>query len=83
MAQNSLASAVFHTWRLVDAISASDYNGLSEANQEKVRMIISCGTINMGVNSNIRALLFQLFPEGTDTYDALTALLEYDAPPPP
>lgn len=80
---SGLGSKRFKTYHLVEAIKVSEYNALSENNQERIRMILSCGIADMTTGSDIRTMLFNLFPEGTDTYDNLTDMLAYTASPGP
>jgi len=77
----SLASSHFETYRLIEVIVPSEYNALSDANKERIKMILSCGTIDMRSGSFIREMIFGLFPEGTDTYSALAEMLTYIPPP--
>ena len=83
MAWNSLASSRFHTMHLLEVIVSdpAEYVALTDAKKARVRMILSCGIINMGENNPVKDEFFTLFPEGTTIGDNVLALLEYTAPP--
>jgi len=81
MPGNSLASDRFLTNHLLEIVLTypSEYAALSDADKDRLKMIISCGVINMNNGSYMREKVFEMFPSG-DIYDALTALLAYTAP---
>lgn len=82
MPSESLASDRFFTHYLLQIVLAypSEYAALSDVNKNKLKMILSCGIINMNNGSFMREKVFEIFPSG-DIYDALTALLAYTPPP--
>lgn len=74
-----LASVDFQTFRLVELMidHSDEFAALTGPERERVRMIISCGKIDMSLGSTIRARIFELFPEGTDIYADLTEMLSF------
>ena len=64
------------TYKIMNATVASEYNALSDANKAAYDLIISCGIISLDVDSDVLLKLFNLFPDGTDTYDNLVLLME-------
>ncbi len=70
----------FPTFRLFEAIDKPEFNALTTGNKDLVRMILSCGVIDMNVGSFIRDKLFEIFPDGTTTYTNLMELLSYTPP---
>jgi len=70
----------FPTYLFLEVIVASEYNALTNGQKEKLKMILSCGTVDMMVGSLVRADIFTLFPEGTETYDNLIYLLAPTSP---
>ena len=78
----SLASKRFYTYRLLNLILtySSEFTALTDGKKDKVRMILSCGIIDMNVGSTMRTEIFEIFPSG-DIHDDLTTLLSYTPPP--
>lgn len=70
----------FPTSLLLDNIVPSEFNALSAANKDALRMIISCGGIDMQEGTPNRTKFFALFPDGTTTYDNVMAILESTIP---
>jgi len=67
-------SYLIWAYKILDATNASEYNALSDANKDAYRLIASCGVVNFDEGSATYTKLFNIFPDGTTTYDALVAL---------
>lgn len=61
----------FPTGKILDCLSASEYNVLTDVKKDFVRIIISAGTINFRENSSIWNALHTIFPDGTATWTSL------------
>ena len=72
----------FYTSVLLDNIVAAESNALSDANKDALKMIISCGMIDMQEGTSNRTKFFNLFPDGTTTYANVMAVLEHNPPSP-
>ena len=73
----------FPTWKILDSMSSTEYNALTDAKKDYVRIIISAGNINFRENSAVWNALHVIFPDGTETWTALKTASEriYDASP--
>lgn len=72
------------TYSIYNLIDTSDWTGLSAANQQLVRDILSMGTVDASPGTSVRARMTALFGAGTATRTALSALAaKYDSPPIP
>lgn len=60
---------------LLEALDITEYNALSDANKERVKILLSCGTINLAVGSQARSILDTIFPIGTATNAAVKVLV--------
>lgn len=60
---------------LLEALDITEYNALSDANKERVKILLSCGTINLAVGSQTRSILDTIFPTGTATNAAVKVLV--------
>lgn len=60
---------------LLEALDITEYNALSDANKERVKILLSCGTINLAVGSQARGILDTIFPIGTATNAAVKVLV--------
>ena len=64
----------FYTYQIIEATEVSDYNGLSDDNKERYKMIISATIVDLSSGMKIRQALMNMFT-GTDTYDNLVAMV--------
>lgn len=72
---------VIPTYRIYNVIVASEFTALSAANQQLVRDILGMGTVDASPGTSVRARITALFPSGTATFTALSALAAtYDSP---
>lgn len=66
----------YSTGILFECIDQTEYAALTPAKQDAVRIILSCGDVNMKEGSKARTLLMTtVFPEGTLTYTNLMAVI--------
>lgn len=69
------------TYKIYNLIVAADFNALTTANQQLVRDILGMGAVDCSPGTAIRARIVSLFPNGTATFTALSALAAtYDSP---
>lgn len=69
------------TYKIYNLIVASEFASLIAANQQLVRDILGMGTVDASAGTQVRARIVALFPSGTATFTALSALAAtYDAP---
>lgn len=69
------------TYKIYNLIVASEFNALIAANQQLVRDILGMGTVDASPGTAIRARIISLFPNGTATFTALSALAAtFDSP---
>lgn len=73
----------FYTYRLLEVMDVNEYNALSDADTALLNALLSCGVIDITTGSSLRTFIFGLFPDGTNTYEALTELLAPVGPFPP
>ena len=66
------------THRILDATDSTEYNNLSDSNKEAYGLIISCGYVDLAVDSPTRIKLWNMFGEGTTTRTNLEDLLPSD-----
>ena len=60
---------------LLDALDFTEYDALSDANKEVVKIFLSCGSINIATGSKVRAVLGAIFPPGTATDTAIKSMV--------
>lgn len=65
------------TYRLLEAIVPQEYQGLSDIHKDYVRMIVSCGVIDLADGTTVREALNSMFGEESQTHENLEQL-EYD-----
>lgn len=63
---------IVYTSSILECIDATEYAALSDAAKDGVRILLSCGTVNMKAGSRCREILNQIFPSGI-THDAIVA----------
>lgn len=67
----------FKTWKILDSISPTEYNALSDTKKDYLKIIISAGEINFREGSPMwNMVMVTIFPEGTVTHTALKAMAE-------
>lgn len=59
------------TWRILECTKPSEYLALSDNNKDFFRIIISAQIVDMTDGSRVRSALLGMFPEGSETGDAL------------
>ncbi len=62
-------------WKFLDAIDPDELDALTAEQMEKLKMLLSLGTINLK-SANIRAILSRLFPTDSKTAAALRSLIQ-------
>lgn len=68
------APLIVPTYRIFNVLDATEFGALSAANQQRVRDILSMGTVDASTGTNARALLLSVFGAGTTTRANLVAL---------
>jgi hypothetical protein len=68
------AALIVPTYRIFNVLDTTEFGALSAANQQRVRDILSMGTVDASTGTNARALLLSIFGAGTATRAALVAL---------
>jgi len=58
------------TSEIMELIDPAEYLALSSENRDFLKIILSCGTVNMNPNHITRDWIFGIFPSG-NTYNAL------------
>jgi hypothetical protein len=61
---------IIPTSSILECIDPAEYAALSESAKDGVRLILMCGTVDMGARSTVRSYLDYLFPTGV-THTAL------------
>jgi hypothetical protein len=74
--EQHLASGETPTWKILEATNNAEYDALSAGYKNAYNVWVSAGTLNMSVGTAARNLFLNvLFPPGTLTNTALTAML--------
>lgn len=69
------------TYKIYNLIAVAEFTALSASNQQLIRDIIGMGTVDASPGTSIRARIVAVFPNGTATFTALSALAAaYDTP---
>lgn len=77
----SAVTMVVPTYKIYNLIVAADFTALTAANQQLVRDILGMGTVDASPGTAVRSRIVSLFPSGTATFTALSALAAtYDTP---
>ena len=63
--------SVKETYRIIDCLDISEYNALSDANKDFLRIVISAKVVNLDEGSQVRTKLWNIFPEGSVTGDKM------------
>lgn len=72
--QGVVAPLLVPTYRIFNALDPTEFGALSPTNQQRVRDILSMGTVDASVGTNARNLLLSIFVAGSATRAALVAL---------
>lgn len=71
------------TYKIYNLIVPSEFGALTAGNQQLVRDILGMGTVDASPGTSVRARMVAIFPNGTATFTALSALAAtYDTPTP-
>lgn len=72
---------VIPTYKIYNVIVASEFTALTAANQQLIRDILNMGSVDGSAGTAVRARIVAVFPNGTATFTALSALATtYDIP---
>jgi hypothetical protein len=72
---------VVPTYKIYNLIVATEFIALTAANQQLIRDILGMGTVDASPGTSVRSRIVALFPSGTATFTALSALAAtYDTP---
>jgi len=74
MAGSPLTSRFVYTYDILECIDPTEYAALVEAAKDGLRIILSCGIVDLSSTSSIRANLNLIFPVGKITRTKLDAL---------
>lgn len=69
------SAMIVHTYMIIEATDASEYNALTDNQKAAYNLIISAGRVSLAEETQIRTRLFNLFGEGTTTRANLEALI--------
>ena len=61
------------TYMILELIDPVEYTALSDAAKDRLKLILSCGAIDMRVSNVVHSWLFAIFPVGTTTNARLLA----------
>jgi hypothetical protein len=67
------------TYVILECIDPTEYAALVDAAKDGLRILLSCGELDMSPGNINRTRLFQIFPSGV-TYNALTAKFSRTTP---
>ena len=70
-----LPTNVFRSHAIWEATDSTEYQALTEAQQENYNKIVHMGTVDLNVGTTSRAVLWNLFDSESTTRTALLALL--------
>lgn len=59
------------TYKIIDVTTTADYTALNASQKAVYALLISAGVLNLAEGSSALDKLLTMFPEGTDTGDAL------------
>jgi hypothetical protein len=59
------------TYRIIECTKPSEFNDLTDKQKDWYRMIISAVYVNISEGSRVHKHLWDMFPEGTTTGDAI------------
>lgn len=62
------------TYKIYNVLDPTEFGALSAANQQRVRDILSMGTVDASTGTNARTFMLSIFGAGTTTRAALVAL---------
>jgi len=66
---------VFHSYKVLEVIDVTEYNALSNIKKEGIKLLLSCGFIDLNEDKASRARLWDWFGAESITIASLTALL--------
>lgn len=69
------SDTLYFGYQILDETDATEYNNLSEANQEAYRMIIGCGIIDMADGTGSKTKLWNIFDAQSTTRANLISLI--------
>ena len=72
----TLPGNVFRSYLILEALDATEYNALTAAQKDGVRIILSCGLVDLNDGKAGKVRLWSLFGEESTTVANLTALLD-------
>ena len=70
-----LKDGYYYATQIVDCIDFGEFNALSAANKDAIKLIVSAGYVNMNEGNPPMIKLFMCFPEGTNTCTRLLAMI--------
>lgn len=80
-ANGTATPMIVPTYKIYNLIVSSEFVALSASNQQLIRDILGMGTVDASPGTSVRARIIALFPNGTATFTALSALAAtFDTP---
>jgi DnaJ-class molecular chaperone len=70
-----MADGIVHTYEIMEATDASEYNALSDANKDAYRQIVSCGIVNLADGTALRGKMWNMFDSESTTRANIIELL--------
>ena len=75
-ARVGLPSYVFHSYEILETIDYTEYTNLTDEQKDGMRILLSCGRVDLNDGKAGKVRLWGMFGEGTTTRANLEALLE-------
>ena len=75
IANHVLATNVFHSYEVEPCLDGTEYNALTDTQKEGVKIILSCGRVDLSDGASMKTRLWNWFGAESTTVANLTALI--------